>query len=73
MIAFFLYYNIYIDIINLTIRILFRLVENGETVLFKERFSDYEGMLPISVTRMEIKGNIAGNKQYSSLLKPTSL
>lgn len=36
-----------------------RIIENGETILFKEKFSNYPGMLPINVSRTVVKGRIA--------------
>jgi hypothetical protein len=39
-----------------------RIIEKGETILFKEKFSNYPGMLPIHVTRHISKGNIAATQ-----------
>lgn len=36
-----------------------RVFEEGETILFKEKFSNFPGMLPIQVTRQETKSNVA--------------
>jgi len=36
-----------------------RIPEEAETILFKEKFSNYPGMLPINVARQEAKGKIA--------------
>jgi len=36
-----------------------RIVENGETILFKEKFSNYPGMLPINVSRAVVQGRVA--------------
>ncbi|KAN0039091.1 hypothetical protein ACTA71_001285 [Dictyostelium dimigraforme] len=39
-----------------------RLTEFGENNLFKEKFANYPGMLPISTTRQEIKSHVAISK-----------
>lgn len=36
-----------------------RVFEEGETILFKEKFSNFPGMLPIQVTRQDTKSNVA--------------
>ncbi|EFA79075.1 villin [Heterostelium album PN500] len=36
-----------------------RINEFGESNLYKEKFANYPGMLPISTTKMEIKANVA--------------
>ncbi len=44
-----------------------KIVENAETVLFKEKFLGYPGFLPISTTRVEIKGNITESRKQEKI------
>eukprot|EP01133_Synstelium_polycarpum_P001211 gene1211-1400_t len=44
-----------------------RITEFGESNLFKEKFANYPGMLPISTSKMEIKNNVATSRQEHKL------
>jgi villin 1/advillin len=44
-----------------------RLVENGEVVLWKEKFRDYPGELPISMQKQTIVSNVTGRKEQKPI------
>jgi hypothetical protein len=44
-----------------------RLIENGETTLWKECFRDYPGELPISMQRQSLVSNISGRKDQKPI------
>eukprot|EP01122_Echinamoeba_exundans_P007789 TRINITY_DN2469_c0_g1_i1.p1 TRINITY_DN2469_c0_g1~~TRINITY_DN2469_c0_g1_i1.p1 ORF type:complete len:1285 (-),score=326.57 TRINITY_DN2469_c0_g1_i1:159-4013(-) len=44
-----------------------RLMENGETTLWKECFRDYPGELPISMQRQSLVSNISGRKDQKPI------
>jgi len=44
-----------------------RVFEEGETILFKEKFSNFPGMLPIQVTRQETKSSVAITREQEPI------
>lgn len=50
-----------------TFSMVLRLMENGETTLWKECFRDYPGELPISMQRQSLVSNISGRREQKPI------